>query len=760
MSKGLAIFQKRLLTTCILGLLLIPFSAAAQQSSPPAFKPSLEIRKLVGSITIDGNLDDSGWKNAARVDRFYEVQPKDNAQPEVTTAAYITYDNDNLYVAFDCKDNPAALHATMTQRDNISGDDEAFFLVDTYGDASWAYELAVNPYGVQADYLWSTFAGEDGSYDLIWGSAAQKTDSGYQVEMAIPFSALRFPNKDIQTWKVNFWRNRPRESRQQYSWAPQDRNERCWPCQWVTMTGLKDVHPGKGIEILPAFVSNKSDNLETRKVDSSVFLQTNKIKGELSLGGKYSITSNIVAEAAYNPDFSQIESDASQIDVNTKIALMYPERRPYFQEGSDIFRTLFNSFYTRMINDPQFTVKLTGRPGKTNIGFMSALDENTPYMIPMDQWSVVPDVGKSTVNVLRMLERLNNSSQLGFIATDRRYDGGGSGSILALDGDFKFHKSYRFSGQFISSYTTEPDKPKLGPSWLKYYDFNSGRNTCILDGESYKGTAFITTFSRNARHWNFYIDYNQLSPTYRTQTGYDPVNDHRTFDFSTSYQFLPKGGPFTSYGPGLYCLRRWDFLTGKMRQELVSLDLSGSTKIAQTGLDLSYFGKAQEYAGVDFSGIWGIALSESSRPSNNIGFGFDIGYARDIELDSAVLANQLSADANLYFKPIDRLTIEPAINFLQMTSPRMTYFSGYITRTRIKFQATKELSTRFIIQYNRFDHVWDVDPLLTYRLSPFSVFYFGSNYSYDYLSPRPQRDPLWQLSSRQYFMKLQYLFQT
>ena len=167
----------------------------------------------------------------------------------------ITYDDKNLYVAFVCTDDPSAVRATMCQRDQFQGDDAVVVLLDTYGDATWAYEFFVNPYGVQKDYLWTNIVGEDPGYDLVWNSAAQITPSGYQVEMSIPFSSIRFPNRDVQTWKMDFWRSHPRESYHQYSWAAYDRNEQCWPCQWGTVNGIRNVRPGKGIEILPSMVA-------------------------------------------------------------------------------------------------------------------------------------------------------------------------------------------------------------------------------------------------------------------------------------------------------------------------------------------------------------------------------------------------------------------------------------------------------------------------------------------------------------------------
>ncbi|MCP4569490.1 MAG: carbohydrate binding family 9 domain-containing protein, partial [FCB group bacterium] len=414
--------HKTMLILCIslAGLILAATPALATKTFEPVYNPSLEILRATESITVNGRLDDLGWVNAARADNFVERSPGDMTRPAVHTETIITYDEDKLYVAFICHDNPNTIRATMCDRDQFGGDDAVALLIDTYGDATWAYEFYVNPYGVQKDRLWSAVAGEDAGFDLIWESAATITDSGYQVEIAIPFASMRFPSKDVQTWKMDFWRNRPRESFMQYSWAAYDRNEQCWPCQWGTVAGIQNVRPGKGLELLPAFVANQSGNLSG---DDN--FENGDIIGDLSLNGKYSISSNVIAEAAINPDFSQIEADAAQIDVNSTFALFYPERRPFFQEGSDIFRTLFNSFYTRTVNDPQLAAKVTGRMGGTTFGFFTAVDENSPYMIPLDQRSITLNTDKSVTNVLRGLQTVGDDSRVGVFFSDRRQDGGG-----------------------------------------------------------------------------------------------------------------------------------------------------------------------------------------------------------------------------------------------------------------------------------------------------------------------------------------------
>jgi len=357
-------------TVLLLLLILIVFSQGllAEDNFTPVYNPTLEVKKLSGTIDIDGDLNDPGWSNAARVGNFAEHSPGDQTKPPVNTEALITYDSDKLYVAMICYDDPALVRASFCERERVGSDDNICLLIDTYGDAAWAYELNVNPYGIQADAIWSQNVGEDGGYDLIWESAGKITDSGYQIELAIPFSSLRFPNKAEQVWKIDFWRNHPRDVQGQYSWAAYDRSVPCWPCQWGTVTGIKDVQPGKGIEIMPTLIGYQSGSLSGDGTSDSPYnFDNDKAEGEVSLGGKLAVSSDITVEATYNPDFSQVEADAAQVDVNTNFALSFPERRPFFQEGNDLFTTIFGAVYTRLINNPEFAGKVTARIGRTSI---------------------------------------------------------------------------------------------------------------------------------------------------------------------------------------------------------------------------------------------------------------------------------------------------------------------------------------------------------------------------------------------------------
>ncbi len=736
----------------------------ATKSFQPVFNPTIEVKRIGKAIKIDGDLSDPGWENASQADNFVERWPGEMIKPEVETEAYITYDENNLYVAFICYDDPSTIRATMCQRDQFYGDDAVSLLIDTYGDAAWAYEFFVNPYGVQKDYLWSRVHGEDRGYDLIWKSAARITDDGYQVEIAIPFASMRFPNQDVQTWKMDFWRNRPRESNTQYSWAAYDRNEQCWPCQWGTVSGIKNVRPGKGFEILPTLVAHQTSELSDYSDHESPFAD-GRVKKELSIGGKYSVSSDVTVEATYNPDFSQIESDAAQIDVNSTIALFYPERRPFFQEGSDIFRTIFNSFYTRTVNDPQFAAKLTGRMNRMSIGFLSALDENTPYMIPLDDRSIIVNSGKSYVNVLRMSRTFSGDNHLGIILTDRRFEDdfsgdGGYGFVAGIDGDIRLSQNYSVVGQFITSHTKEPDDSTL-TSGLEDVLFDDGKYTAAFDGESYSGGAFITQFRRRGRNWGFTVDYDQVDPSYRTETGYDPWNDYRNFSAYSWYNFYIDGGIFERITPQIYTDGKWSF--GNVNKwKRINFSIDHHLRFAQTYFMVSFGTGSEFWAGTDYDNLWDFDLNFGSSLSSKIGY--DVFFSRERNVARWALAkgNETELYAGLDLKPLNRLVIEPNINFSKSTDVNTgeELYNGFITRTRIRLQANRELSIRLVVQYNDFSEKWEIDPLLTYRLSSFSVFYVGSTYDYDKFTVIPEDRSDWKLINRQIFMKLQYMFRT
>lgn len=755
----------------LLATVSLTSSSENSDTFTPVFNPTLEVKPAAGIVKIDGRLDDPGWHGAAVADNFAEHEPGDQTKPPVETKALITYDDQHLYVAFLCYDDPAAVRATYCDRDQLRGNDVVELLIDTYGDAAWAYELMANPYGIQCDWLWSRSGGWDIGYDVIWESAGEITDFGYQVEIAVPFSSLRFPNHEEQVWKVDFYRIHPRQSWREYSWAAYDRNEPCRPCQWGTIEGIRNIEPGKGVEILPSLISYQSGALNGGGTADSPFrFENGDPEGELSMSATFEPTSNIAVEATVNPDFSQVEADADQIDVNTTFALFYPERRPFFQEGSDLFNTWIITFYTRTINNPRLAAKMTGRMNKTSYAYVVARDEDSPIVLPFEESSGLLSAGKSYANVLRIKRTFGTDSHAGLLVTDRRLDGGGSGTLASFDSQIYLHKNFRLQGQVIGSYTMEPEDEKLSEDIEELIQddvidstFDGGSHTAAFDGESFAGHALTINLEERSRHLDFDATYWEFSPTYRADLGYRPSNNWRQTELTTTYTFYFENSAVERIKPNAYFGKRWNF-NGTPKIEVIKGEIAVQLK-GQVTVSCSYARRAERLKGIRFQNIWNGNLYASRNFSEMLSLEFSMDYGHRIARleNPPVMGKESQIDLYGYIRPTRRLLLEPSFTYATSNDLESdeSLFEGSIFRTRLYYQITRELSLRWVIQYNDFYETWDVDPLLTYRLSPFSLFYFGTTYDYCKYNGLgiDGTECSTRLTSRQFFVKLQYLFQ-
>ena len=741
---------------CLLSLpIIISATAVLADDWVATYHPTLEISRTVGEIEIDGELDDPGWAGQPRARHFAEHNPGDQVQPPVATRAMMAYDDDHLYVAYVCHDDPALVRASFCERDRIWSDDYIITAIDTYADQSWAYEIACNPLGIQGDLLWSANGGEDMGYDMIFHSAGRITAEGWQIEMAIPWSSLRFPDKDEQVWRVDFWRNHPREVRGQYSWAAYDRDESCWPCQWGTVEGIRGVKPGKGIEIMPSQIFTQSGG---RGEDTG--WSNDPVLGEFSVGARANLSSSFTVEGTFNPDFSQIEADAAQIDVNSTFALFFPERRPFFQEGSDMYRTFFNAVYTRSINDPVFATKITGRPNSTSIALLTARDENTPFTLPFEENSEFALGGRSTTNILRVRKALGDGSQIGVLATDRRIDGGGHNTVASLDGRIRLTQQIQLEFQALGTDTEEPDDLDVTGD-LDGATFDNGRYTRAFDGESFKGRAGYASLEYNDRRWNADYDYWEYSPTFRADNGFQPNNDRRQHSLNLGHTFRYDEHPvFNWWSVDTNVARVWNW-DDRRKDEWIWGGVSASLKWAQTWIQFSHMESNENFSGIQFNGIDNWELNVNVHPGDAVRGGFNVSTGHRIARGDLVMGRENGAFVWLDLKPADRFLFETSWRWIESENitTGATLFRGYILRSRWGLQFTRELSARLVIQYNDFDAAWEADPLVTYRLNPFSTFYVGSTRDYAEIDPGGGGSREWRLTDRQYFMKLQYLFQ-
>jgi hypothetical protein len=713
--------------------------------------PILEINRVQNAIIIDGDLTDLEWGQANGTDYFLEIEPGENTTPAEKTEVKVAYDDKNLYVAFWAFADPKDIRASFQKRDQAWTDDFVAIFLDTYGDANTGTMIGANPYGIQMDAKNNGGGNDDPTFDLVYESQGKITDEGYQVEMAIPFSSLSFPDKEVQEWKVGFYRSLPREKRSQIVWGGFDRTNPCFLCQMGTLKGIQGITQRGNFEFLPAIVGSQISEL-----DQNNTLQKGTALGQASLGIKYSLSSDQVAEFTINPDYSQVEADEEQVDVNTTFALFFPEKRPFFNAGNDLIDTWINAIYTRSINNPIASGRMINRGQKNSWYLLSAMDENSPYTIPGEEQSFSLSGGRSISNIFRFRRTLEEASFFGILATDRRMiDNDGSGSVVGFDTRYKFNKTYQVEFQTLFSHTKEPHD-----SLLKN-DVNFGDNhTFTFDGESFTGNAMELEFRRETEHWGLETGYDHKTSAFRAENGFISNNNNRRIYLESYWVYTPDKMISKVIG-GFHSGIESNF-DGQIKTRYTSffgnVMLPRQTRLAANIIAIPY----NYFKNTELTGLWKIRLRINSQFNKLISFGGSLG--RSIEkvtfLDIPEKGSSNSFSLWTRLKVSDRMQVGGTYENYRMTTldKKEEYYSGYLTGIRMNYQYNRAVSFRLLGQYNDFSQTFQLQPLVSYQPSPFTIFYIGStsNQIADNLSIGSIRES--QINDRQLFLKFQYLF--
>ncbi|MBK5255836.1 MAG: carbohydrate binding family 9 domain-containing protein, partial [Vicinamibacteria bacterium] len=483
-------------------LLLVPQETAPEASQTKQIRP---IARATQSPRIDGLLDDDIWKTAVRIPLDYEWNPGDNIKAPVETTSYVAFDEGHIYVAFDARDpEPGRIRAHLDDRDRPFLDDTVGFFLDTFNDGRRGVQFRINPLGVQMDASNSDVDGsEDWSWDAIWESRARITESGYLVEVAIPFSSLRFPrSSEPQTWGFMTMRDWPRSVRHRMRSQYFDNKRECLICQFDKLTGLEGMEPGRNIEITPTVTGLRTD----RRPDFPGGPWANgDANGDVGVSVRWSVTPNVALNAAVNPDFSQVEADVAQLDVNNSFALFFPEKRPFFLEGADIFSTPFSLVFSRTVADPTWGAKATGKEGRSAFGAFAARDKITNILIPGYEGSDEDTLSvRSTEAVARYRADLGEGSSIGAVATLRN-GGDYRNNLAGVDGDIRLGKSDRLRFQVVASDTHYPD------TFARNHDQTVG---------SFGGSAMLLRYYRQTRKWFWEARGEQISSGFRADSGF------------------------------------------------------------------------------------------------------------------------------------------------------------------------------------------------------------------------------------------------
>jgi len=724
------------------------------------FKPSLTILHIAnGQIIIDGKISEPAWKKAVVASDFVEIEPGDNLRPTVETKALIVYDDDNLYFAFICYDNDMKkLIYNMCDRDKIFSDDWVGPIIDPYGDNKKGYELFVNPYGIQGDLLWSP-SGENSNFDMIFSSEASIEKDKWIVEMAVPFKSLSFPDIENHPWKLHLLRTRPRETRTQMSWAKISRDDPSFLGQAGTIIGIKNVKGGKNFELLPYILGGLSGYKQDIDNPDSKFISDSVRKGEFGIGLKYGFTSNLSGEIVYNPDFSQIESDAAQVDVNSSSALFYPEKRPFFLNGTDIFNSFVNVVYTRMINDPLLAIKLTGKISGIDVGYIGSYDEKTQFILPFSYGTDIlfTDNLGSYSNILRLRKNLKVDDFVGLIATDREVKKGYN-RVLGFDGSLNFANSMYIKWEGLYYSTKEINDPEIYSSNIRFG--KSNEHTLTFDGEAFSGFGGYMELSRRTRHYNGGLEFNLASPETRRDLGYLTGNDFYMLSTWNNYTIYPEHSFILRFEPQFNAGIRYDF-NNRIREQWV---IPGFWFLFKEQINLNGGFLAvnnEEYEGVyhknvnrgwlnfninTFSKATGGAYLELGKYIVRFGEPSYTGYG-------------FYTETWLDLRPVDRLLSSFSYIYTELSKEAggEKLYTGYILRNKTSFQFNKNLFFRLIFQYDSFEKNIQVDPLLSYKWNPFTVFYIGSNHNFDNYDLGNKKTRFVE-TGRQIFAKFQYLF--
>ncbi len=703
-------------------------------------------------IELTGRLSDPLWALAPEVPISFEVQPGENIPAPQRTFVKILYNSEYFYAGFVCYDTDMArLRANVSDRDKLFDDDFAILIIDTYGDNQRAYQFFVNPLGIQADILRSG-NNEDSSWDAIWYSAAAVGDSSWTVEMAIPFKSIRFPPVAEQRWVMIAGRHYPRSSRAFFSWTPFDRNNPCLLCQGGTLEGIQDVEATTALEVLPYVVGLQSGALNNRDNPSSGFVN-GAFRGRVGGGVKYTPNPGLVIDAVINPDFSQVETDASQINVNTTFALFYPEKRPFFLEGTDLFNTRISAFYSRQINNPLAAAKVTGKSGAVSFAYLAAADRNSTFIIPGEERSsFVTSSLESYSNIARARYDMGNESFVGGLLTTRNLSGAHN-YVGGIDWNYLFAGNFYFRGQVLGSSTKEVNDPNLFSSsqGFRNTSFDAG-----LNGESYSGTALRISLSKNARDFSYSFEYRDISPTFQAHNGFITSNDSRRILINSLYTWYPNTAlvdvAFLFSEGGL----RFNY-SGERKERYFVIG-GGMNMKAQTNWNVGLIVLGQElFKGAYFDNLPRISFNLDSRPSDSFSFGVsgDVGrYIYRSRMPRLGEGHNLSPRITL--KPTDKLQINLSYSRSHLSSVETgeLFFDGYIARAVGVYQFTPEFFIRLISEYNQFSKSVQFYPLISYKLNPFTIFYAGSTHN---LREFDEPSGVYQ-TERQFFVKLQYLW--
>jgi hypothetical protein len=594
--------------------------------------------------------------------------------------------------------------------------------LDPFNDERRAFQFFVNPLGVQFDSLQDDVSGnEDLSWDVIFSSLGRITEEGFVVEIAVPFHQLRFPKADgVQTWGFDAVRFYPRGQTHRIALQPVDRDIQCQLCQMSKVRGLEGITPGRNMEFVPTVTSGRTDEREEFPEGA---LEEGSIESELGLTGRWGMTPNLTLNIGLNPDFSQVEADAAQLDVNNRFALFFPEKRPFFLEGADFFSTPFDVVFTRTVADPSWGVKLTGKQGRHVMGVFVARDELTNLIFPGSQGSDGTSLDlESTDAVVRYRRDFGESSALGVLFTSREGDGY-SNRVAGVDGLWRLGDSDSIRFQSLSSQTEYPLDVALE------FAQPSG---------DFGDNALHIRYDHDARNWDWFARYTDVGREFRADMGFMPRGNYTSLRGGLNRTWWGEEDDwFTEIRVGA----DWDLTkdqSGQQLEEEVEFDF------ALSGPRQSFFWfevgtRDQFFNGVTFANQIVYGTRVEMRPTADISFAVFTSWGEAIDFANTRPGKRLLWEPRLRLNLglRLRLDLDHALQRFDVDEGRL--FEANLTQLRLAYQFNLRTFARVIFQYRDIErnpdlYIDEVDALteqlftqflFSYKLNPQTVLFVG-----------------------------------
>ena len=720
-------------------------------------KPQLAIHHTSGAIALDGDLSDAGWQGVEPVSTWYETNIGDNVEPQVKNLAYLAYDDRYFYAGFKLEDpNPSGIRAPLGDHDAVPGvTDYTGVIIDSHNDGKTAQMFLANPRGVEYDALTSDATGEDNAPDFFWDAVGKITPAGWNLEIRIPFSSLRYSNEANPTWGILLYRNYPRDRRYQFFSARLPRDVNCFICNSSKLVGLANLPHGSHLVLAP-FATAQQQAFPQAGLGTP--LEADKAKTEAGVDLKWNPASSIAIDATANPDFSQVEFDAAQIVANERFALFFAEKRPFFLEGVDLLSTPMNAVYTRTITHPDAGLRATGKLGSTAYTALLTHDAGDGLVIlPGPQGSDFAEQDfQSDVGVLRLRHDLGRSF-ISVLATGRSIEHGGDNLVAGPDFQWRPRDADSFTGQFLISQSHTPKRPDLTSDW---------------DGRDLSDHAAQLAWSHSTQHFDAYLQGQDLGPDFRADNGFIPQVGYREVYFETGYTVRPKDA-------FLNRIRYWT-------ANFVDLDFDNQTLSQRVSAGAGIDGRWNSFMRIELNADKfrvGAELLDRFRPRVQLQgspgrflnqWTLDTYFGEEIDFANGRQGHGLTSTASVILRPSSHLELRGnaslrGVNVNAGAGGSGRLFTAQVERLRATYSFNAQAFVRVIVQYQQTlrdptlylfpvaqqSADFGTSALLAYKLNWQTVVYagYGDNRTFDEPTDKLQN------SGRQVFTKLSYAWQ-